>query len=50
LLALLKPGKSFNKVKTIPGIVFGDKSLTKTVINIIIKKVKAGETPKISGT
>jgi hypothetical protein len=41
---LARAGKSANKIKILTDAAFGDKSLTKTTIYNILKKVKAGET------
>ncbi len=41
---LARAGKSANEIKILNDAAFGDKSLTKTAIYNILKKVKAGET------
>jgi histone-lysine N-methyltransferase SETMAR len=41
---LARAGKSANEIKILTDAAFGDKSLTKTAIYNILKKVKAGET------
>ncbi len=41
---LAKTGKSFKEIKEIVDSVYGDKTLKKTAIYAILKKVKAGET------
>jgi hypothetical protein len=46
---LAKTGKSFKEIKEIVDSVYGDKTLKKTAIYAILKKVKAGERPLIRG-
>jgi hypothetical protein len=41
---LARAGKIANEIKILADAAFGDKSLTKTAIYNILKKVKAGET------
>jgi hypothetical protein len=41
---LARAGKSANEIKILTDAAFGDKSLTKTAIYNILKKVKAGKT------
>jgi hypothetical protein len=41
---LARAGKGANKIKSLTDAAFGDKSLTKTAIFSVLKKVKAGKT------